>query len=71
MADKLIKVSDGQYVMASQVIRVERYEFSDNCTVVTSDGERLSLMPGYGERIYQAQERFINAVNEALAGDED
>ncbi|BEL74470.1 hypothetical protein LL394_003027 [Serratia marcescens] len=71
MADKLIKVSDGQYVMASQVIRVERYEFSDNCTVVTSDGERLSLMPRYGERIYQAQERFINAVNEALAGNED
>ncbi|MDP8639016.1 hypothetical protein QZQ24_05650 [Serratia marcescens] len=71
MADKLIKVSDGQYVMASQVIRVERREYSDYCTVVTSDGERLSLTPGYGEPIYKAQERFINTVNEALASDED
>ncbi|MFV8875350.1 hypothetical protein ACUNEV_19810 [Serratia sp. IR-2025] len=65
MADKLIKIAEGQYVMASQVINVE-VGFHGDVFVSTTKG-KYTLELGYNERSYQGLARIVDEINKALS----
>ncbi|EFG7849492.1 hypothetical protein EYD79_00975 [Shigella sonnei] len=66
MADKLIRVNDKTHVMASDVIAVKMD--SHNRVIVETSTEHHYLDVGYGELGWNARDRFIQKVNDALAG---
>ncbi|WP_447876844.1 hypothetical protein [Serratia fonticola] len=65
MADKLIKIAEGQYVMASQVINVEVGFHGD--VFVSTTKEKYTLELGYNERSYQGLARIVDEINKTLS----
>ncbi|MGL5627927.1 MAG: hypothetical protein ACRDDO_02250 [Plesiomonas shigelloides] len=65
MADKLIRVNENTHVMASDVIAVTMG--SCNRVIVKTSTEHHYLDIEYGESRWDAQDRFIQKVNDALA----
>lgn len=68
MADKLIPVNDYISVMASQVESVSTSEFSDTVRVLTLSGEVHELRYYKGGK-FAAKDKFVQQVNDALAGE--
>lgn len=64
MADRLIKINEQNWVMASSVSRVERGAY-DN-VYVWAEGIQHCLEPGYGEPSYKALARIVETINAAL-----
>ncbi|OCJ24594.1 hypothetical protein [Serratia sp. 14-2641] len=65
MADKLIKIAEGQYVMASQVINVEVGCHGD--VFISTTKGKYTLELGYNERSYQGLARIVDEINKALS----
>lgn len=68
MANKLIKLGDGDYVMASEIAGLSRQPYSDYIIVKERDGTQHHVVGGYGEQPWQALSRLTAEIDAALAG---
>lgn len=68
MADKLIKLAEGDYVMASAISGVSRQPYSDYIVVKELDGTQHHVLGGYGEQPWQTLSRLTAEIDAALAG---
>lgn len=68
MADRLVRINDCVSVMASQVESVSTAEFNDAVKVRLLSGEVYDLQYYSGGK-FAAKDKFVQQVNDALAGD--
>jgi len=61
----LIKLSDGCYVAADQIVSLKVNENLNGITVRTKDGIGHFHQPGYGQGVYEALVALVKKVNEA------